>query len=81
VVLQLEHTWSVAEGCTNYVSVLDVGARAWAMAPVNRVIAARVFPDPLLRAWIVHNVEEVGLLEHILPPLYAEQAAPVAAAR
>jgi hypothetical protein len=80
-VLQLEHTWSVAEGCTHYVSVLDVGARARAMTPMNRVIAARVFPEPLLRAWVVHNVEEVGLLEHILPPLYAEQAAPVTAAR
>jgi hypothetical protein len=29
-------------------------------------------PRPMLEAWLRHNVEEVGQLEHILPGLYAE---------
>jgi hypothetical protein len=67
--LQLEHTWSAGRDQTHYVSVLDLGARSPVLAPVNRLITTRVFPDPLLRAWMRHNVEEVGQLEHLLPPL------------
>ncbi len=66
-VLQLEHTWSACDGRTHYVSVLDIGARHRAWRPVNRVLATRVFPDPMVRAWVVHNIEEVGHLEHLLP--------------
>jgi hypothetical protein len=65
--LQLEHTWSSGRGRTHYVSVLDVGARSAALAPVNRLLVRRVFPDRLLEAWVKHNIEEVGLLEHLLP--------------
>jgi hypothetical protein len=68
-VLQLEHTWSAGDGCAHYVSVLDVGARARLYARVNRYLTSRVFPEPLLRAWVVHNIEEVGILEHLLPEL------------
>ena len=71
-VLQLEHTWSAGDGCAHYVSVLDVGARARLYAPVNRYLTSRVFPEPLLRAWVVHNIEEVGILEHLLPELRAQ---------
>jgi len=71
-VLQLEHTWSAGDGRTHYVSVLDVGARARLYAPVNRYLSSRVFPEPLLRAWVVHNIEEVGILEHLLPDLLAQ---------
>ena len=80
-VLQLEHTWSAGNGRTHYVTVLDVGARGRLLWPANRVIARNVFPEPMLRAWIVHNVEEVGLLEHILPPLYAAHTDIAAAGR
>ena len=71
-VLQLEHTWSQGAGRTHYVSVLDVGARSRAFTPVNRYLTQRRFPEAMLRAWIVHNIEEVGLLEHLLPSLLAE---------
>jgi hypothetical protein len=27
----------------------------------------------MVRAWVKHNIEEVGLLEHFLPSLYAEE--------
>lgn len=74
-VLQLEHTWSACEGRTHYVSVLDVGARSRLLTPVNRLVGRR-FPEPMLRAWVVHNVEEVGHLEQLLPAIFGEQPHP-----
>lgn len=71
-VLQLEHTWSAGAGRTHYVSVLDIGARSRLMTPINRYLTTRVFPEPLLRAWLVHNVQEVGYLEHLLPEVLAQ---------
>jgi hypothetical protein len=35
----------------------------------------------MLRAWQVHNIEEVGLLEHLLPGLYADATGDQVAAR
>jgi len=66
---QLEHTWSAAEGRTHYVSVFDLGARNPLFAPVNAFVRRRLFTPAMDAAWIKHNVEEVGLLEHILPQL------------
>ena len=71
-VFQLEHTWSRAADATHYTSVMDVGGRAAWTAPINRHLRRRVFVPGMERAWITHNVEEDGLLEHILPPLYAQ---------
>jgi hypothetical protein len=77
VVFQLEHTWSTGSDGAHYVSVMDVGARSPLMAPINRVLCRR-FPDDMLRAWVRHNIEEVGQLEYLLPQLKssgeAEQA-------
>jgi hypothetical protein len=67
-VLQLEHTWSRCGDNTHYVSVMDIGARSRLMTPINRILTRR-FPDPMAQAWIVHNIEEVGYLEHLLPEL------------
>jgi hypothetical protein len=66
-IFQLEHTWSPCREGTHYVSVMDLGARTPLFAPVNRYLTTRVFPEPMGHAWIVHNVEEVGVLEHLLP--------------
>ncbi len=72
VLFSLEHTWSRADGRVHYVSVLEMGARARLAVPLNRYLNGRVMPRPMLEAWLRHNVEEVGQLEHILPGLYAE---------
>ncbi len=66
--IQLEHTWSAGSDGTHYVTVLDLGARTPLFAPINRVLCRR-FPDDMVRAWIRHNIEEVGQLEHLLPQL------------
>ncbi|NYE38121.1 hypothetical protein F4692_003266 [Nocardioides cavernae] len=71
-VFQLEHTWSAGRGRTHYTSVFDLGARSPVFAPVNAYLRARVFRPSMEQAWITHNVEEVGLLEHLLPPLFEE---------
>lgn len=67
-VFQLEHTWSAGADGAHYVTVMDLGTRAPALAPVNRFVR-RHFPDDKLRAWVKHNIEEVGQLEHLLPTL------------
>lgn len=68
IVFSLEHTWSAGAEGAHYVSVVDVGARSALMAPVNRLLLRR-FPDDMVRAWVKHNIEEVGQLEHLLPQL------------
>jgi hypothetical protein len=68
VVFQLEHTWSAGNDGVHYVSVMDVGARSPLLAPLNRLLYKR-FPDDKLRAWVKHNIEEVGQLEYLLPQL------------
>jgi hypothetical protein len=67
-VFQLEHTWSVGAEGTHYVSVMDIGARSALLTPVNYVLTRR-FPDDMARAWVKHNIEEVGQLEFLLPGL------------
>ena len=73
-IFQLEHTWSTGTDGTHYVSVMDVGARSPLLAPINRVLRRRL-PDHMLRAWVRHNVEEVGQLEYLLPQLQSSSEA------
>ena len=68
VVFHLEHTWSAGADGAHYVSVMDLGARAGLLAPVNQIVSHR-FPDDKMRAWVKHNIEEVGQLEYLLPQL------------
>ena len=68
-ILQLEHTWSECRDGTHYVSVLDTGARARVLTPVNRYLTRHRFPLDMVRAWVRHNIEEVGHLEQLLPGL------------
>ncbi len=49
-------------------SVMDIGARSRLLAPVN-VVLLRRFPPSMAQAWVKHNIEEVGQLEHLLPQL------------
>ncbi|OBJ82127.1 hypothetical protein [Mycobacterium asiaticum] len=72
IVFQLEHTWSAGLDGAHYVTVLDVGARTPLFTPINRMVHRR-FPDDMLRAWVKHNIEEVGQLEFLLPQLLTAQ--------
>jgi hypothetical protein len=37
---------------------------------LNPILHNTIFPEAMGHAWLKHNVEEVGLLEHIIPRLY-----------
>jgi hypothetical protein len=68
-IFQLEHTCSWGPDGTHYVSVMDLGSRLPAAALVNRHLTSRFFPPAMAEAWVRHNVEEVGVLEHLLPDI------------
>ena len=74
-VMRLEHRFTAAPGGTQYESKMHVGTRAVpARFVVNPLIRRRVFTGAMGRAWLKHNVEEVGNLEFFLPALYAAHA-------
>ncbi|MCV7279494.1 hypothetical protein H7J88_07525 [Mycolicibacterium flavescens] len=79
-VFQLEHTWSAGDGRAHYVTVMDLGARSPLLAPVNAVVRRRFGPDKM-RAWVRHNIEEVGQLEYLLPRLASGEAEPAQSAQ
>ena len=47
--------------------VVAVGALGIYVLTRPPVTYARVFPEAMAEAWVRHNVEEVGVLEHLLP--------------
>jgi hypothetical protein len=55
--------------------VMDIGARSALMSPINRIVCRR-FRDEMVRAWVRHNIEEVGQLEYLLPQLKSGEAEP-----
>lgn len=74
-ITELRHDFSSVEGGTLYVSALTVGSALPLLGPpLNRILHRHVFTEPMGRAWLRHNVEEVGLLEHIVPLLYPRSA-------
>jgi hypothetical protein len=73
--LRLEHTFAAVTEGTRYESRMHVGTRAvLARLLVNPMIRGRFFSEEMGRAWLKHNVEEVGNLEFFLPALYAKHA-------
>lgn len=70
-ITRLNHDFIAVEGGTLYRSTLSVGIGVPLLCrAVNPLIHRFVFPEAMGRAWLRHNVEEVGLLEHMLPRLY-----------
>ena len=74
-VMHLDHTFTPVPEGTLYVSRMHVGTNApLARFPVNHWVLPRFFSEAMGRAWLKHNVEEVGNLEFFLPALYAKHA-------
>jgi hypothetical protein len=63
---RMEHRWKQVEGGTFYDTSLALGMGGPLLRPLVRWRAAREFDA---QAWLKHNVEEVGLLEHLVPAL------------
>lgn len=76
-VFQLEHTWSPGVEGTHYVSIMEIGAvHRWMTWP-NNYLTRVVMPPERCRAWVRHNVEEVGQLPHLIPALRRDSGGPV----
>jgi hypothetical protein len=67
----LNHDFLPIEGGTQYVSTLTIGTSLPVVGAIlNPLLHAAIFTEAMGRAWLRHNVEEVGLLEHIVPLIY-----------
>ena len=70
-VSRLNHDFAAVEGGTQYVSTLTIGTDVpWLSTVLNPILHRMFFPEAMGRAWLKHNIEEVGLLEHIIPLIY-----------
>lgn len=70
-VARLNHDFGLTEGGATYFSTLTIGASAPLVRHViNPTIQRAFFTEEMGRAWLRHNVEEVGALEHIIPRIY-----------
>lgn len=70
-VSHLAHDFIAVRGGTQYVSRLTVGVDIPMLSrSVNRFIHTVIFTEAMGHGWLRHNIEEVGLLEHILPRIY-----------
>lgn len=68
---RLNHDFSAAEAGTLYRSTLTIGVAIPVLGRfINRIVHRAIFPEAKGRAWLRHNVEEVGLLEHIVPLIH-----------
>jgi DAPG hydrolase PhiG domain len=75
-VTRLAHRFTALDTATQYDSVLEVGLTAPLIGPLlNRLILPCKFPEAMGRAWIAHNIEEVGQFEQFLPDLHATATA------
>ena len=74
-VARLNHDFGLVEGGASYFSTLTIGTSAPVLRNVlNPFLHRFVFTERMGRAWLRHNVEEVGALEHIVPRIYPRPA-------
>jgi hypothetical protein len=70
-VSHLNHDFTAVDSDTRYVSTLTIGTALPAIGRIlNPLIHHMIFTEAMGRSWLRHNVEEVGLLEHIIPRIY-----------
>ena len=69
--VSLHHRFTHEGSGTQYDSTMLVGLPGRLGRLLNPLIIRRVFGERHGRAWLKHNVEEVGLFEQMLPPLFA----------
>jgi hypothetical protein len=70
-VARLNHDFGAVEGGASYFSTLTIGAAVpLVRSLLNPVMQRAFFTEEMGRAWLRHNIEEVGALEHIIPRIY-----------
>jgi len=72
---RLEYAFTPVAGGTLYENSITFGPDTPLLRSLfNKLVRPRVYPDGKARAWLKHNVEEVGNFEFFLPELYAGEA-------
>ena len=69
----LHHRFTEEGSGTQYDSTMIVGLPGTLGRLVNPLVSRRVFNERHGQAWLKHNIEEVGLLDHLVPRLYKER--------
>ncbi len=76
-VFSLDHTFEDLGSGVRYRSHARIGAARGPLRPLlNRLFVPRLFGEEKARAWLRHNVEEVGCFEEFLPEIYAQRPKP-----
>ena len=72
--IPVQMTWNLYDatiGHDQWRNAITVGpALPRGLSIVQRAIRSLAFDEAHARAWLLHNVEEVGNLEHFLPALF-----------
>jgi len=72
--VRMDYTFERVAGGTRYRNSLTIGAPVpEALRALNGAVRRLAFDEAHGRAWLLHNVEEVGNFEHFLPALYAKE--------
>jgi hypothetical protein len=71
--VRMEYRFERVAGGTRYVNRLLIGGTDGWRRTVTPFIQRFGFRESRGLAWLRHNIEEVGLFEHILPPLYRQE--------
>jgi hypothetical protein len=71
--VRMDYTFARVPGGTRYENSITIGMHAprW-LRGINTALRTLAFDEAHARAWLKHNVEEVGNLEHFLPGLYGD---------
>jgi len=73
-ILELVNQFVPTTAGTHYLSTMTIGTHGWPRRlGLNRLLTARILGGELAMHWARHHVEEIGNLEHLLPPLYRSQ--------
>ena len=67
---RMEYTFERVSGGTLYENCLIVGAKARWYPLIRPLVQRFVFTPEQGKAWLLHNIEEVGMFENFLPELY-----------
>lgn len=71
---EIDHIFDATPTGTQYRVVSTIGVE-WPVVGgmVNWAIRRAMYPEAMLQQWERHQIEEVGMLQHFLPALYASQ--------
>lgn len=70
---RMEYTFTPVPDGTLYENCLIIGTSRPVLRLANPLLARLAFDDAHGRAWLRHNIEEVGMFENFLPVLYRQE--------